>query len=288
MLVLDRSCRLLVRSSRDSTRRGRPGGCAPRRLQRSPAAARNVPAGVAYGDAHRRAAAGRHPPAPDRRGHDDRRGLGGGQGRPAAQPGGAGPGPPRPGPAAATHLVDGDGRALPGGSRPRPASPRSWSPPGPPGCPRGGADRRGHRGVGARGVRRPGADPRTAGSAACRARRRRPRDPGALLARASRSPSTTASRSSGSAAEQDATLVSLVPTMLARCSTPTRGRGALARPCSAGPGRWPSCARGGGVAVVTTYGMTETFGGVVLDRRPCPASRSARRPTASCSCAARW
>jgi O-succinylbenzoic acid--CoA ligase len=78
------------------------------------------------------------------------------------------------------------------------------------------------------------------------------------------------------AAERDATLVSLVPTMLARLLDARRER-------AAGP-RWRHVLLGGaragadllarardaGLPVVTTYGMTETFGGVVLDRRPLP------------------
>jgi O-succinylbenzoic acid--CoA ligase len=96
------------------------------------------------------------------------------------------------------------------------------------------------------------------------------------------------------AADRDATLVSLVPTMLARLlDAPGGAGGGGARGNGGGNGggggdvvaaRFRRVLLGGararpellrraadaGAAVVTTYGMTETGGGVVLDRRPLP------------------
>jgi O-succinylbenzoic acid--CoA ligase len=79
------------------------------------------------------------------------------------------------------------------------------------------------------------------------------------------------------AAARDATLVSLVPTMLARLLDAGPGPGGAAagfRRVLLGGARAPAellaRAEAAGVPVVTTYGMTETFGGVVLDRRPLP------------------
>ena len=73
------------------------------------------------------------------------------------------------------------------------------------------------------------------------------------------------------AGERDANLVSLVPTMLVRLMDAgvdlTRWRRVLVGGGALRPGVLDR-ARAAGVPVVTTYGMTETCGGCVLDGRP--------------------
>lgn len=75
------------------------------------------------------------------------------------------------------------------------------------------------------------------------------------------------------ALEGSATLVSLVPTMLARLLDSGAGAGRFRRILLGGGPLPPTLlarAADRGVAVVTTYGLTETFGGVVHDGHPLP------------------